>query len=259
MNETMDKDYYIITFPRSGTHWLMVMLMKYFKLHFDLKFPDRNVMNIKSLVRNIDKLPNFIMQHEDHPAMKMPNELMTSKHQFENKKVILFIRDPRDILVSHYFWRVNKRRNNNLYNGSISDFVKDKERVGNIDSLIKYYNIWINNRNIPKEFSVLRYEKLHEDTYGELVKILKFLDIEEINNEYIKEAIEFGSFGNMHKLESQRFFNKSSVKKSKFNMPESYLIRKGKVGEYKNYLNEEDIEYVDKQIQRLDDYFNFYK
>jgi hypothetical protein len=61
----------------------------------------------------------------------------------------------------------------------------------------------------------------------------------------------------MKKLERSDFFKTSILRPSDKDDPESYKVRRGKIGGYKDYLNKKDLEYVQKQMQELSDYYGY--
>jgi hypothetical protein len=172
--------------------------------------------------------------------------------KFQNKKMILLVRDPRDTVVSFYF-QIKKRQK--AYQDSLSSFIKD-EHLG-IKSIIKYLNCWQENKHKPADFMLVKYEDLHQDIFYQIKRILKFIGLNEIEEELIHKAIEFASFQNMKKLERSDFFKTSILRPSDKDDPESYKVRRGKIGGYKDYLNKKDLEYVQKQMQELSDYYGY--
>lgn len=64
-----------------------------------------------------------------------------------------------------------------------------------------------------------------------------------IRMDLVQAAVEYSSFENLKKLERNR------IKESgKTDDPEAYKARKGKVGNYGQYLDESDIAYIDEGI-----------
>src|SRR3990172_11645288 len=81
------------------------------------------------------------------------------------KKVIFLVQNVKDILVSFYF-QVTKREGN--YTGNISDFIRSD--LYGIKKILTFYNIWHENRTVPKEFLRFRYEDMHKNPGEVLVK-----------------------------------------------------------------------------------------
>ncbi|MCX7954262.1 MAG: sulfotransferase domain-containing protein [Bacteroidales bacterium] len=87
------------------------------------------------------------------------------------------------------------------------------------------YNIlsWITQKKIKT--LIIRYEDLFMNTYKELNKIIKFINLN-ISNDKINDAIEFANFNNLQRLEKQYGFSEKSVySKMFFNVGKLYYFR----------------------------------
>ncbi len=120
--------------------------------------------------------------------------------------------------------------------------------VGSVDTFIRYYNIWAQNRHVPSDLLLLRYEELKEDPARELCRVLDFLNIKDVSDDTIRQAVEFSSFDNMQKMEVENAFRSNRLRPGDVSDPESFKVRKGKVGGYSDYLTAEDIDYLNRKI-----------
>ncbi|MGY8989872.1 MAG: sulfotransferase domain-containing protein, partial [Flavobacteriales bacterium] len=73
----------------------------------------------------------------------------TSRFRYKRGKVIFLVRDPRDVIISH-FYQVTKRSKNPFIFNSISEFVKDD--ILGFKRIIHFYNVWKRNKDIPQDF-----------------------------------------------------------------------------------------------------------
>ena len=83
---------------------------------------------------------------------------------------------------------------------------------------------------------------------GELKRLFEFAGITWVPDDALEEAVEFSSFDRMKRMEAEnthRFTHGSWSKRDPEN-PESFKVRRGKVGGYKEYLSVGDEEYVTK-------------
>ena len=64
----------------------------------------------------------------------------------------------------------------------------------------------------------------------------------------LDQSIEYCSFNNLKKLEAQNKFKKGMLKPANTADPESFKVRKGKIGGYTEYLSEADVAFIDKAI-----------
>ncbi len=174
-------DVYLISYPKCGRTWLRLMIGKTIASHFSLP-DDEDILFVRWKNRVHSLVPRITVVHDDRPMLRTPQELETSKSQYEGKKVIFLVRDPRDVVVSSYF-EMSKRgamfgdnpyeNHKGVFEGSLQEFVFQK-RSG-IDTIIRYYNIWAEARSIPSGFLLVRYEDLRSDTARELRRIMDFL------------------------------------------------------------------------------------
>lgn len=239
---------YVVSYPKSGRTWLRVLLGKLLCEQYNLD--EKYILNTYRLCLKAGIPPvNWI--HDGAGLGEGPHfvKFITDKSIFKDKKIIFLYRDPKDVMVSSYFHATKRIHEFTNYNGSISEFIRS--RGYGIKKLINFYNIWYENRDIPEDFLLIKYEDLHTNTLEALRSILDFIQVSDIKNETIEKAIEFASFKNMKKLEENNQFNAKIIQPGKQDDGESYKVRKGKVGGYVNYLSQEDIAYMDKIIDRL--------
>jgi Sulfotransferase domain len=246
----------IISYPKCGRTWLRVMLGKVIEHHFNLGALNLSNLELLDIIVNMDekltllnsKIPRIRFKHEDEPHRKTPQQLTLDKSSLKYNKIIFMVRDPRDVIVSAYFYFSKRDNFYNIEAKDLSSYLRSS--VGSFDTLLTYYNIWADQKNILQDFLVLKYEDIHLNPDQELRKVLDFIGLENVSDELIHLAVEFSSFHNMRKLEEKGIvsnhltgFNKNDV--------ESYHVRKGKVGDYINYLLPEDIEYLNQRMNNL--------
>lgn len=259
-------DIYLISFPKCGRTWLRLMIGSVLQEQFNLA--ENNLLEPSKIQSLPTDIPKILVTHGDEPFWKKPEELIKSKveyqNKYQNKKVILLIRDPKDVVVSSYFekkkrigfydlegYKSNKYMKDIIervkpYNGDISSYVY--ESVGSLETIISFYNIWAKNRHIPQDFLLIRYEDLVENTEEELRKVLEFIGLQSVGDEAIAKAVDIASFKNMQAMEKKNSFSSSRLKPANPSDRESYKVRKGKVGGFVDYLNQKEIEYCNEMI-----------
>jgi len=72
-----------------------------------------------------------------------------------------------------------------------------------------------------------------------------------------EEALEFSRFENMQKLEAAGVFDSKILHPGDAHDPESFKVRRGKVGGYREYLSAEDLEYAADALMELDRRFGY--
>ena len=121
------------------------------------------------------------------------------------------------------------------FDGSLPEFIHQPR--GGFDTLLAYYNIWADNRQLPLDFLLVRYEDMKANPGGELRRVLDFLGLQAISQDTIDAAVAYASFENMRKMEAEGRFQSGMLKPANQTDQESYKTRKGKTRGYLEYLN----------------------
>jgi hypothetical protein len=233
---------FLISYPKCGRTWLRMLLSRALENHYGA--PDIDYLGGDFLGGNVAGAPRIRVSHDDDPHWKTPRGLDRRKRRYRGKKVVLLVRDPRDVVVSMYFERSRRER---AYAGTLSQFLH--ERRGSLDTILAYYNVWAGARHIPSDLLVVRYEDLRRDTERELRRLLAFLGVTDVSDETVREAVHFASFENMRKMESSGSVGSGRLRPRDPNDPESFKTRRGKVGGFVDYLSPEEIEEVERRIR----------
>ena len=240
---------WIVSFPKSGRTWLKVMLGKALSGKSDIDA--ETTPEVSALTAMLDAATTKFTHDDSSLQNGRPfDELHPSKERFRDGNVILLLRDPRDILVSCYFQATRRRVTNGqqLYDGSLSSFLHD-ERYG-IRKCAAFYRIWAENQNVPRRFLLVRYEEMQRDPAGILRSVLEVLDLPEVSPSAIENAVSFGEFDNMQRLESAGSFDDKILRPRNSADPESFKVRRGKVGGYRDYVSDADSAYMDEILAR---------
>jgi len=238
-------DVYIISYPKSGRTWLRVLLGKAICLQYGL--PDELMLDTHRLTSAAGLLrTHFVHDYSEILSGLHYRRLPERKREYASKKVVFVVRDIKDTLVSSYF-QATKRTYK--FKGPISEFVRS-ETFG-VKKIVTFYNVWHNNSHVPKDFLLLRYEDMHQNPSDALIRTLRFIGLEQIEDRIIKEAVAFASFNNMKKMEAGGYFKDAKMRPGDAGDEESYKVRKGVVGGYTTYLNEADIQYIDQTVAKM--------
>jgi hypothetical protein len=240
------------------------MMGRAIALHFSLPETEE-VLFLHNNKRLHPQVPRITVVHDDRPMLKVPDELEQSKARYRDKKVIFLVRDPRDVIVSSYF-EMSKRgqifgdnpyeKRKGVFEGSLPDFINRKE--GGFETILTYYNIWANNRHIPKDFLLIRYEDMRANPANELRRVLNFLGLADISDATIVDAVEFASFDNMRKMEAEGQFQTSILNPANKSDQDSYKTRKGKVKGFADHLSDSEIQFVNRKMQdELSGFFGY--
>jgi hypothetical protein len=241
----------LISYPKCGRTWLTMLLARTLARHAGVGEVDYLANDI--LGGRVGDVPHIRISHDDNPHWKTPARLARSKRRYRSKRVILLVRDPRDVVVSMYFERTRRER---AYEGSLDRFLHEPK--GSLDTIVEYYNIWSRERARLGGFLLVRYEDLRADTRAELERIVRFVGLERVADAILDDAVEFASFENMHAMEARDELKSGRLRPRDRNDAESFKTRKGKVGGFVDYLSEQEIAWMDQRIrERLDPCYGY--
>jgi hypothetical protein len=215
----------IVSFPKSGRTWLRVML------------------------DDLDVNARYTHDGADHKELLPISRLQADKSRYRKESVLLVVRDPRDTVVSGYF-QVRKRHH--LEAGTIGECIRSEEH--GIEKVAVFNLHWFSAAESQRKMGIVSYEDLHRDAIGVLREIGKFMG-KNFPEKQLAEIVEARSFGRMREAEATgelatRYGN--ILRPRDASDPESFKVRKGKIGGYVDYLSEADIRYCDEVLARLD-------
>jgi len=254
-------DWVLMSWGKSGRTWLRVMLSRAYQLKANLD--PTELLDFDNLKQRDPQLPAVFFTHNNYLRDYTGNQ--HSKGHFLGKRIVLLVRDPRDVAVSQFFqWQFRMRPNKKFINDypphganiDIWDFVLDKE--AGVPRIVDYFNGWAQAIPELKNVLVVRYEDMREDPGAALAKILAFTGTE-VSAEQVREAVEFAAYDNMKKMEQETFFKGSGarVRPGDKANPQSFKVRKAKVGGYREHFTEEQCRQLDKLVAQLDPLFGY--
>ncbi|MEZ5569145.1 MAG: sulfotransferase domain-containing protein [Halioglobus sp.] len=254
-------DWVLMSWGKSGRTWLRVMLSRAYTLKAGL--PASQLIDFDNLKKQAPGLPAVFFTHNNYLRDYTGNE--QSKSHFKGKRVVLLVRDPRDVAVSQFFqWRFRMRPNKKFINdypphGSDIDtwnFVLDKD--AGVPRIIDCFNGWVNAIDELQHILVVRYEDMRENPAAELQRILEFTGTE-VTPAQLKEAVDFAAYDNMKKMETEGFFKRSGarVKAGDNANPQSFKVRKAKVGGFHDYFTDEQCAELERMMADLNPVFGY--
>ena len=245
-------DVFLVSFPKAGRTWLRVLIGRSFQQHYDL--PKRAMLRATAARVTAPGMPRILATHDDATQDKPYTCVVSNKSAYRGHRVLLMVRDPRDVLISYYFQRM--RRNQNPYKGSIDDFISEPN--GGLETIISFYNAWAAQRHVPTAFHLVRYEDLRADTMASLRAAVAFVGAGDIGDATLAEAIEYASFERVQERERTGTAKQKALRAWNPDDPESFKARRGKIGGYVDYLSEEQIAEVERRLQRLDPLYGYH-
>ena len=252
----------VVSWGKSGRTWFRLMLSRYYQIRYHL--PQNMFIEFDNLNQLQPEVPKLFFTHGNYIRDYTKN--WESKADFYNKKVLLLVRDPRDVAVSQFFqWKFRMRPAKKSLNDypahgedvSIFEFVM--KRDAGLLRIVDFFNGWA--REIPRirDIMVVRYEDMRAEPERVLREIVDFLGTPGTEAD-VKEAVAFAAYENMKKLEENKAFSSSGrrlLPGDKKN-PDSFKVRRAKVGGYRDYFDEAQIEEIDRFVRdSLSPYYGY--
>ncbi|XWS39259.1 hypothetical protein CRYUN_Cryun18bG0035500 [Craigia yunnanensis] len=188
--------------------------------------------------------PRFPLLATHMPYTCLPKSVIDS-----GCKIVYLCRDPKDTFVSLWHF-LSKATPNNII--SMEDafelFCKGISFYGPYwEHVLGYWNASLEH---PEKILFLKYEDMIKETESNAKKLAEFLgcpfSLEEERGGKIQEIIEFCSFENLSNLE----VNKTGMHQKKGKLVENgAYFRKGKVGDWRNYLTIEMGKHLDNIME----------
>ena len=246
-------DVVVVSFGKSGRTWLRVMVSHLFRVKHSL--PENAILGFDNFHNLNPEVPKIFFTHDNY--IKDFTGDFESKQPFYGKRVVLLARDPRDVAVSQFFqWKFRVKPTKVAINNypprgteiSLFDFVTG-DNGGSMQAVSNFLNLWASEADKVQQFHLLRYEDLRARPHEELRKLLDFMAVEATEDE-VNAAVDYSSYENMKKMESKQQFRLSGgrmMPRDKDN-PNSYKVRRAKVGGYRDYFSDEEVTAIDRQL-----------
>lgn len=242
------------SYPKTGNTWVRLMLGKYLQLKFGLpELPLLEGDDGEAATFAPHYLPRMTVSHgpltwDTQTAGDLTDANTTQPYRYGPS--VLIVRHPLDAILSNFMGAG--------ISGAppvFADFVRDP--VFGLTKFIQFHNLWA-PFVARGSTHMIRYEDLKCDATGELVRLLRYLNIEH-DPITAAQAVAFASFDSMRAMESGG--NAPRYKSSGlpiFAAGDRRHVREGKVGGYAAHLNAADISLFTAQIERdLDPVFGY--
>ncbi|XP_059146857.1 uncharacterized protein LOC131934755 [Physella acuta] len=232
-----DDDVLLLGYPKTGCHWTWEVLSM--------------IVNKSPVISKIGKGAGFLEMATPEYIERLPSPRVLNTHLWRNylpeqvaeKKIksILTVRNPKDTAVSFYHHELTTQMSHG-YNGTFKSwFQMYLDGTVEYGSYFDYYLEWdqdlTDNPNPP--ILVVRYEDMKEDLPREIRRMAAFLELS-LDDDLVEEIAKAAGFDSMKKIYETR--NPISGK----------LLRKGQVGDWKNWLTVAQSEAIDEEMKKLD-------
>jgi len=251
----------IIAHPKSGNTWLKVMLTRLYSQHYGI--PEADFARYPALADANAEIPRFAATNGWYSYERAVGDRLqpgAPDDALRHKPVMLLARNPLDIAVSWYF-QFTKRQSDHkqeLINAGLShpidrrsigmwEFVRHSE-IG-LPSLIAFLNYWDAALAELDHTLLSSYEALRADPGKVLDQVTRLMG-DSFDAEEIADAVRFGSFDNLREMESAGFFRAGGLTLRNADDPESFKVRRAKVGGYRDYFEPDQIAELEALVAR---------
>jgi hypothetical protein len=257
-------DWVLMSWGKSGRTWFRVMLSRFYQLYFDL--PTEHMLEFDNFHRLDRRAPRVLFTHNNYIRDYLRQ--WDNLDYYSGTKLVILVRDPRDVAVSQYFqWRYRmlpRKKALNAYpphgaDVDIFDFVCNRDC--GIPRIVEAFNTWA--RSMPTlgdDVLLVHYEDLRHDPGDVLRRVVAFAGLDP-RPEHVEAARDYADYENMKKREARKEGMRGSgqrVKPGDEANPDSFKVRRGKVGGYRDYFTPEQLQTVDTMVEgRLDPVFGY--
>ncbi|KAM3922403.1 sulfotransferase 2B1-like [Leptodactylus fuscus] len=249
--EVFDDDIYNVTYPKSGTNW-MIEILNLIKHKGDVTKTNAVSIHMRSpwfekvvSCKHIDKLdsPRIISSH-------LPHHIFAKSYFKSKAKIIYTMRNPRDVIVSmfHFTKILNIFTPPDNFQDFVEDFIQGKSLYG---SWFDHVKGWMQMKD-DERFFFITYEELLQDHRGSVIRICKFLG-QELDDAQIDLVVKHSTFQSM---KDNPMSNWSQIPSEIMDQSKGAFMRKGISGDWKNHFTVAQSEYFDKIYQEKMKDFN---
>ncbi len=254
-------DAVVVSWGKSGRTWLRLMLSRFYQVRHGL--PETAFLEFDNLKRARPEIPALFFTHGNY--LRDYTSEWDTRDAFRGRRTVLLLRDPRDVAVSQFFqWRYRMRPHKKWLNDypvdgmemSVFDFVR--HHPAGLARVIGFMNAW--SASLPRlgPLHVVRYEDLRAQPEKELARILDFLGTPGEPDE-IADSVAFASVDHMRELETRNVFwlRGRRMRAGDRGNPESFKVRRAKVGGYRDYFTPDELESIDAYVaEHLTDFYH---
>lgn len=236
---------------KSGRTWVRVMLSHAYHLTYGT--PANAVIDRDNLHRVDSRIPILFFTHVSNEPANVRKRLTPTGQT--GKTVVGLVRDPRDVAVSRFHHFSHRTLGGSRLQPDASASEKGElfpfltTNCHGLTFVIERMNALQRFIDQHRDATLFRYEDFKRDAAAELNRMLRALG-NEVPIENIEAAVEFARFDNLQRCEAEGFFSTNILQPGDPNEPNSFKVRRGKVGGYLDDLLPEQIAQLDRIVDQ---------
>jgi hypothetical protein len=252
-------DAMVLSRAKSGRTWLRAMLSRLYQQRYGLD--EAQLIEFDNFHRQNHEVPTIYFTHGHYLRDRFLDEGFS--RGLADRRIVFLVRNPCDVAVSEYFQSTRRASDHKKELHGVDgeqemfDFVMTGP-VG-LPSIVDYLNSWAPVMTERENALVVRYEDLRARPEEGLLRVSEFLGAP-FSKEEVAEAVEFAAFENLKELERKNFFQNKRLTPRDPDDPDSFKVRRGKVGGYADYFDQEQIAALEGFVRdQLDPVFGYYR
>lgn len=219
-------DTFLLSYPKSGNTWSRFLVANLLRAGEEVDFS-----NINRIIPSTEGATKRELNKTPRPRVLKSHDYFDPRYP----KVVFIVRDPRDVVLSEYYWDIKRRAVSD--DCRIEDFV-ERFVCGPVNHPFGTWgdNVgsWFYTRRNHPNFLLVKYESLQADPRREVARIARFLNLP-ADSDRIEFAIRQSSADRMRELERKQGHLWASTKETRQDKP---FIRSAKSGGWKAELPE---------------------
>jgi hypothetical protein len=244
-------DALFVSIPKSGRTWLRFFLRHYLCTQAGVPFS----IEVHGAEPGV---PRVVFAHDLWEHLSAPRAweralgcYLIPKRARERKQIVLLVRDLRDVMVSLHLQLTRRGFRSGLrFGGDLAALVRDP--VLGAERTVEILNAWLAEWRGSERFHLWVYEECRKDPERVFGELLAFLGLGPVDPERLQDSIEFASFENMQRMERDERFEGRVLRPGNVSDRESFKVRRGVVGGYRDYLGGDEIAAIERAASRLE-------
>jgi len=245
-------DVIVLSPAKSGRTWLRVMISHYW--HLTRGVPADRLVRFDNFHR-LD--PHIPVVHFTHLFNEPPPVRWTVARaaRHPRRRLVLLVRDPRDVAVSHYYHLRHRARERDLRRYGLTrtrlarplpEFLRDPDF--GLPAQIARTRAMLRIHDRAARAHLVRYEDLRRDPAAGLARLLAFLGEAPVDAAAVAGAVAFAAFDHLRRLEAAGFFRDEVLRPGDPRDPESFKVRRGRSGSWRRELPAELVAWMDRLV-----------